>query len=101
VPLEVLQSKAINIDRVQQGGNVSGYILCYNNQHEESRFTERALEYTSVFVESKVQQILDAIPLKEKAQTVLKRLNNEAVDLSGKSLEAVGTHFLSRGFYYD
>jgi hypothetical protein len=97
VSLEVLQSKAINIDRVQQGGNVSGYILCYNNQHEDSRFTERALEYTSVFVESKVEQILDAIPLKEKAQTVLKRLNNEAVDLSGKSLEAVGTEFLSRG----
>jgi hypothetical protein len=63
----------------------------------ESRLTERALEYTSVYVESKVEQILDAIPLKEKAQTVLKRLNNEAVDLSGKSLEAVGTQFLSRG----
>lgn len=80
---------------------MSGNILCYNNQHKEFRFTERVVEYTNVFVESKVEQILDAIPLEEKAQTVLKRLDNEALDLSGKSLEAIGTELYSVGAYME
>ena len=98
VSASVLQKVVLNIDRDESSGNVSGYILCYNNKHEdEDRFTRKVLEFTSPYVESKVQQIIDALPLKEKAKTVLDRLNKEVVDLSGKNLEAVGTELLSKG----
>ena len=100
VSLRVLQSKALNIDCKDTGNNV-GYILCcYNRQEDESRFTTKVLEFTSQEVESKVQQILDDLPLKDKATTVLARLNDQIVDLSGKNLEAVGTDLLSKGKQY-
>eukprot|EP00980_Cylindrotheca_fusiformis_P021612 scaffold8462_cov107-Cylindrotheca_fusiformis.AAC.2 len=52
VKLETLQSMALNIDRVSQGYNVSGYIVCYNDKEDLNRFDKRILEYTSAYVES-------------------------------------------------
>ena len=98
VSVHVLQSKALNIDRKDSGDNISGYILCYNNKQEDgSRFTRKVLEFTSAEVESRVQQIVDDLPLKDKATTVLARLNDQVVDLSGQNLEAIGTELLSKG----
>jgi hypothetical protein len=98
VSLRVLQSKALNIYRDDSGNNVSGYILCYNNkQNDESRFTRKVLEFTSLEVESRVTQIIDDLPVKDKATAVLARLNDQGLDLSNMNLEAVGTELLSKG----
>ena len=48
-------------------------------------------------VKSKVDDLINSYSLKDKLEIVLKRLNDELVDLSGKYLEAVGTDLLSRG----
>jgi len=99
---DILWHKALNIDRQESGRNVSGYILCYNNENEgNDRFTKKVLEFTSSLVESKVEAILNVKPTRDKAQIVLKRLNDEAVDLSGKNLEAVVTELLSQGTSYN
>ena len=100
VKLETLQSMALNIDRVSQGYNVSGYIVCYNDMEDLNRFDERILEYTSAYVESEVEKLLDAKEPTEQALVVLARLNNEFTDLSGKNLEGTVAYLFSQGSHY-
>ena len=97
ISLNELQSNALYIDRDATGNSVSGYILCHNNKHEATQFTDCVLEYTSTFVEEKVEEFCNAVPLKKKIQTVLRCLKDDAVDVAGKNLEAVVTEFLSQG----
>lgn len=105
--LSVLQAKAANIDRDDSGENVSGFILCYDGKQvaidamaamdedeQEDGFGTRVLRYTSMYVESKVEAILDTKSLQEKMEAVRNRLNGSIEDLSGKNLEAVATEFL-------
>mmetsp|Transcript_54050 Transcript_54050/g.131210 ORF Transcript_54050/g.131210 Transcript_54050/m.131210 type:complete len:321 (+) Transcript_54050:1287-2249(+) len=98
VSMKDLLNKHHDIDRDVSGNSVSGYILCYDGfRRGQKLFDKKVITYTSAFVKTKVDDIINTRPLKEKVETVLRRLNDEIVDLSGKNLEAVGTELLSRG----
>ena len=97
VSASVLRKVALNIDL--DWDESDGYILCYNNkQEDEFRFTKKVLEFTSPYVRSKVQPIIDTehkgkvkIVLdllngqvhKEKAKIVWDLLTGQVVDLLG------------------
>ncbi|CAB9507671.1 crinkler (CRN) family protein [Seminavis robusta] len=98
ISFRALLNKYHDIDRDATGNYVSGYILCYDGfQRGRDVFDEKVLEYTSAVVKTKVDDLINSHSLKDKLEIVLKRLNDEIVDLSGKNLEAVGTDLLSRG----
>lgn len=102
ISVEVLTSIALNVDRKTEGNNVSGYLVCYDNRLvEENRFSTKNLEYTSLQVELEVANRLQTKPLKEKMQAILKRLDNQILDISGKMLEDVAMELLSQGRGYD
>ena len=104
--LSILQKKGADVDRDATGNNVSGFILCYDGKRvalerksQEGKgifFDDSVLRYTSVFVEQRVEEVLDRKPMEEKMMVVLDRLNDRVIDLSGKNLEAVTTEFLSK-----
>ena len=101
ISVDVLTSIALNIDRQAEGNNVSGYLVCYDNRFiEQNRFSTKNLEYTSLEVEEEVASRLQTKPLKDKMQAILKRLNSEILDISGKMLEAVAMELLSQGRAY-
>ena len=104
--MDVLQSKAANIDRDPTGWDLSGYILCYDGKDTAMNirrvgrgigFNECVLNYTSMFVEEQVQRLLERTPLVKKMKVVNDKLDDRVVDLSGKNLEAVATEFLRTG----
>ena len=99
ISLDSLTSIALNVDREEKGKNVSGYLVCYDNRFVEgaTRFSTKNLEYTSVLVEEEVAKRLHTKPTKEKMLNVLKRLDGEMLDLSGKNLEDVAMELLSEG----
>lgn len=99
ISLDILTSVALNVDREEKGNNVSGYLVCYDNRlvTGASRFSTKNLEYTSVLVEEEVAKRLHTKPTKEKMLNVLKRIDGEMLDLSGKNLEEVAMELLSKG----
>ena len=102
ISLEALTSIALHVDRKTEKNNVSGYLICYDNRLiEENRFSTKNLEYTSLQVELEVASRLQTKPLKEKMHAVLKRLDDEILDISGKMLEDVAMELLSQGRGYD
>ena len=50
ISVDILSSIAPNIDREQQGHNVSGYLVCYDSRGAEGdkRFSKKNLEYTNL-----------------------------------------------------
>ena len=101
ISVDVLTSIALNVDRKAEGNNVSGYLICYDNRLiQQNRFSTKNLEYTSLEVEEAVASRLQTKPLKEKMQAILKRLNGEMLDISGKMLEDVAMELLSQGRGY-
>jgi hypothetical protein len=99
ISLDILTSIALDVDREETGNNVSGYLVCYDNRFVEgaTRFSTKNLEYTSVLVEEEVAKRLHTKPTKEKMCNVLKRIDGEMLDLSGKNLEDVAMELLSEG----
>jgi hypothetical protein len=99
IPVDILTSLALNIDRKEVGSNVSGYLLCYDNRLVEGdgRFSTKNLEFTSPCVEEAVANQLRTKSMNAKMEIVLQRLNRRTLDLSGKMLEAVAMNLLSRG----
>lgn len=99
VNVEALVLKEVNIDRTptEDGKNVSGFILSYDGRNltGDARFIEKNIEYTSPYVEEKVEAKLRTVPLLKKVDVVIDRLDNRLVDLSGKNLEAVVTYMFS------
>ena len=102
ISVDILSSIALNIDREQQGHNVSGYLVCYDSRGDEGdeRFSKKNLEYTSVQVEEEVVARLDVKPMKVKMQGVLERMNGLIIDMSGKMLESAAMELLSEGTLY-
>ena len=74
--LSILQKKGANIDRDATGNNVSGFILCYDGKRvtlerksQEGKgifFDDRVLQYTSAFVEQRVEEYSTASPWKKR-----------------------------------
>ena len=102
ISVDILSSIALNIDREQQGHNVSGYLVCYDSRWVEGdeRFSKKNLEYTSLQVEEEVAARLHVKPMKVKMQGVLERMNGLIIDMSGKMLESAAMELLSEGTLY-
>lgn len=102
ISVDILTSIALNVDRKEEGHNVSGFLVCYDNRWvaRTDRFETMNLEYTSQKVEEAVSAKLHQKTKKEKMDAVLRRLSGEMIDLSGKMLEDVAMELLSKGSAY-
>jgi hypothetical protein len=89
VNFDILNSAALNMDRDSTGNNVSGFLICYDNRSiaDVDRFAKRNLEYTSAYVEEKVQIEIESHAVRDIMQNVLNQLSKQMVDIAGKNLE--------------
>ena len=99
ISIEILSSVALNVDRQLGGHNVSSFLVCYDSRWVtgHDRFSVKYLEYTSTRVEEEVEARLRCRSVTEKMDGVLKRIEGEMIDISGKKLEAVAMELLSLG----
>ena len=103
IDFDILTKKALNVDREDSSGaTVSGFLVCYNHRWNEGNndFSKKNLEYTSLAVEDEVLNKLRVRTADEHVKGVLRRLNGEMIDLSGKMLENAAMELFSCGTTY-